>query len=360
MKKVTGFLAVLLCMTMMMAGCSGKSNTETEAAADAETETEEALTKGDYKAVDYCTITEYKGLKFSEEDIKASDEEVQEAIDSLLTGAQELKEISEDRAVAEGDVVNIDYTGYLNGEAFEGGTDTGFDLEIGSGRFISGFEDGLIGHKKGEDVSLNLTFPDTYDNTELAGKEVVFQVKINSLQEYITPEYTDQFVSENTSFDTIDAYEKSLRDEIRENNLNTALSNKLMSNAAFAEEYPESLENYYKQQYADYFTSLLASSGKTLDQYLEEVGKDLDSFLEASAGEEIEQAIQEDLLINAVAEQEGIKAEGEDYEAYQEELASQYSMDKEKLIETFGEDMIQYAYITKVTYGMIYDSVIVE
>lgn len=363
MKKMMKTAALLLCMAMLMAGCSGKNDKETEAAADtvAETETEALLTRGEYKASDYCTIKEYKNLKFAENDIKASDEDVQEEIDALIDSATELEEISEDREVEDGDVVNIDYTGYLDGETFDGGSAAGADLEIGSGRFISGFEDGLIGHKKGEEVSLNLTFPETYGNEELAGKDVVFEVKINSIQKYVKPEYTDKFVTDNTSYDNIQDYEKSVRDEIRENNLSQALADRLLANATFADTYPESLENYYKQSYARNFDSYLqAYQGITLDQYLESAGVDLDTLLQQNVGEEIQLAIKEDLIVGAVAEQEGITAEGEDYDSFIEEKESQYSMDKEQLYDTYGEETVKFAYISGKAYDLIYNSVIVE
>lgn len=363
MKKLTGLLALLLCAAMLMAGCAGKSTDETESAAEADTTavTQNILSRGDYKATEYCTITEYKGLKFAEADIKASDEAVQAEIDALLNSAQEVEEIEEDRAVEEGDVVNIDYTGYLEGEAFEGGSDTGFDLEIGSGRFISGFEDGLIGHKKGEDVSLNLTFPDTYQNEELAGQEVVFEVKINAIQKYVIPEYSDQFVADNTSYDTMKDYEQSIRDEIRETNLTEALANRLLANAAFDNGYPESLQEFYRQTYINYYNSALQSAyGITLDQFLESANEDLDTFLSEELGEDIDQAIREDLILGAVAELEGIKAEGDDYNSFMEEQASLYSMDKEQLFETYGEETFEFAFISGQAYQLIYDSVVVE
>lgn len=362
MKKITGFLALLLCMAMLMAGCSGKKADETEADVNAGAETQEILTRGEYNVLDYCTIKEYKGLKFSEADIKASDEDVKAEVDQLIASSQKLEEIDEDRGVQEGDVVNIDFTGYLEGEAFEGGSGTGTDLEIGGGRFIPGFEDGLVGHKKGEEVSLNLTFPETYQNNEeLAGQDVVFEVKINSIQKYVTPEYTDKFVAENTSYDTIKDYEQSIRDEIRENNLSEALANKLLSNASFDNGYPESLKNFYRQTYVNYYNSVLQSTyNMTLDDYLEKTSRDLDTFLAEELGEDIEQAMKEDLIITAVAEQEGIRAEGEEYDAFLEEQASMYSMDKDALIQNYGEEAFRYAYISRQVYQLIYDSVVVE
>ena len=365
MKKMMRIGALLLCMAMLMAGCSGKKDDETEAAvnaAETETKTEAAPVRGEYKASDYCTIKEYKNLKFSEKDISASDEDVQKEIDSLIEGATELKEIDEDREIKESDVVNIDFTGYLNDEAFEGGSGTGYDLEIGSGNFIPGFEDGLIGHKKGEDVSLNLTFPETYKNNEdLAGKDVVFKVKINSIQKYVTPEYTDKFVADNTSYDNIKDYEKSVREEIRENNLSQAIADRLLNNATFTDKYPESLETYYKESYANNLDSYLqAYQGTTLDQYLESQGVDLDTFLQQNVGEEMLLSMKEDLIVGAVAEQEGIRAEGEDYDSFVKEKESQYSMDREQLYKTYGEETVKFVYISEKVHDLIYNSIVIE
>lgn len=368
MNKMMKFLAVLLCMAMLFVGCGGAKD-ETEAAtdgatgaADATGEAAEPLTRGEYTASDYCTISEYKGLKFAEKDVAASKEAIQKEVDALIDGAKELVEVKEDRKAAIGDVVNIDYTGYVDKEAFEGGSDTGFDLELGSNRFISGFEDGLVGAKKGDELSLDLTFPDPYQsNPDLAGKAVVFEVKVNSIKEYVTPEYTDEFVAEQTEYDTIEAYEKSVSEEVRQNNIVTALAQKLFANATFADEYPPSLKKYYEDSYIRYYDSVMQSYySTTLEEYLAATGTDKETFLEEEMGDQIKNAMQSDLILGAVAEQEKIKAEGQEYEEFLAKQAESYNMEVSEMLETYGESELQFAYVSDIAYNLIYDSIIIE
>ena len=358
MKKSKKLFALLLCSTMLFAGCSGSADQETEAETNAVADTE-IVTRGEFSASDYCTITEYKGLKFAEKDIAASEEDIQSEVDNLIESATELKDLGEDVAAENGHVVNIDYTGYLDGETFEGGTGTGYDLELGSGSFISGFEDGLVGAKKGEEKELNLTFPETYENNpDMAGKDVVFKVTVNSVQAYTTPEYTDELVAANTEYKTTDEYEKAIAAEIRENNLATALADQLFANAEFTEEYPESLQEYYETIYISSYESMVQSYyGMTLDEYLEAIGETQETFLEEMG---IEGTIQSDLILCAVAEQEGIVAEGEGYEAFLAEEAESRSIEVEELIEQYGDEELEFAYISNTAYELIYNSIVVE
>lgn len=364
MKKTMKFLAVLLCMVMLLAGCSGDGKNETEAATDGATEAVDAskpLTRGEFVASDYCTIKEYKGLKFKEKDVAASKEEIQAQVDALLSESKKLEEVKEDRKAKKGDVVNIDYTGYVDGEAFNGGSDTGCDLELGSNSFISGFEDGLIGAEKGDKLDLNLTFPDPYkNNPDLAGKDVVFKVTVNGIKEYITPEYTDEFIKENTSYKTVKAYEKSLAENIRTEKTAKALADKLLANAKFADEYPDSLRTYYEEQCIQYYNSLLSSYGSSFEKYLESLGVDRETFFEGEMGESIKSAMQSDLILNVVAEQEGIKAEGKEYEEYLAEMAKNYDMEADELLEEYGESQVEFLYISDKAYDLIYDSIVIE
>ena len=180
MKKKMVILLLTLGILGMAAGCGDK-----KADTDKKEETAEefVLTNDDGKVVavdvenleDYITLGEYKNLTVEESPkTEISDEDVDSSIHYMLLNQYEQVEVTEDRAVQKEDTVNIDYTGYMDGEEFEGGSATGDDLLIGSGSFISGFEDGLIGHKKGEEVTLDLTFPEDYQNEEMHGKAVHF------------------------------------------------------------------------------------------------------------------------------------------------------------------------------------------
>lgn len=347
---------------MLFTGCAGNGTNETAAdETNASVENEAPITRGTYKSLDYCTMKDYMGIKISEADIAAADEDVQAEIDTLIESATTLEEITEDRAVVEGDVVNIDYTGYLDGETFDSGSATGSDLEIGSNSFIDGFESGIVGAKKGDKLSLNLTFPESDSNTDLAGKDVVFEVTVNKIQNYVTPEYTDAFVAENTEFETMNAYEASLREEIRENNISAKLAEKLFEIAEFTGEYPETMKEYYKQMYISYYDSMMQSyMGYTLEAYVESVGTDVDTFIEEECAEDMEAAMQGDLLLGAIAELENLKAEGEEYEEYVETQAAAYGMEKDEFLSTYTEEEVQFVYKTNLAYEMVYDSLVIE
>ena len=226
-RKLAAVLALAVALTV--AGCGDKKestqeNTKTETQ-DTKTETDEAtedITKdaeGHVVAVDvddiskYVTLGDYKNLEVEVTKSQVTDESVEQYIQQQLS--YQPVEVTEDRPVQENDTVNIDYTGYMDGEAFEGGTATDTDLIIGSGQFIDGFESGLIGKKKGEEVTLDLNFPDPYQkNPDLAGKAVQFKVKINKISE--PAELTDAWVAENTDLKTADEYKAEIKASLTE------------------------------------------------------------------------------------------------------------------------------------------------
>ena len=154
-------------------------------------------------------LGEYKGVKVNMPSVIVTDAEVESRINQVLSQNPSEEEL--DRPAQEGDVVNIDYVGKQDGVEFAGGTDTGYDLTLGSGRFIEGFEDGLIGAKKGDKKELNLTFPETYSEETLAGKPVVFEVTVNAVKEKKDAVLDDAFVQRVSDYKTVDEYKRALR-----------------------------------------------------------------------------------------------------------------------------------------------------
>ena len=206
-----------------------------------------------------------------------TDNTVDDYIDYVLSASGQTSTTEVDRAAKEGDVVNIDYEGIKDGVAFEGGTDTGYDLTLGSGQFIPGFEDGLIGYKKGDEVALNLTFPEDY-REELAGAEVVFNVKINSVKEVtaatLTPEFiqglgisgvTDEesfrsYIKENLETNAEDSYRNGLRD---------GLITQIAENTVFTDaELPVNLMNYYVGQIQNQDSTMASQYGVSLEEFV--------------------------------------------------------------------------------------------
>ena len=263
---------------------------------------------------------------------------MQSQIDSLLSQNTTTQQIT-DRAAADGDTVNIDYVGTVDGVAFTGGTYSGYSLTLGSGSFIDGFEDQIVGHKPGETFEVNVTFPDGYsDSTDaegnavvLSNKKAVFSVTLNYISEEILPELTDAWVEENFSstdgVHTVEDLRVEYQKMLYQNNLNTAVMDYLLANSTF-KDLPKEVTDYQVNQCLNYYY--------TMAQYY---GYDLDSFLQAAAGynsaddlldamsDSITEYAREALLYQAVAEAMDIAPTQEQidtYSAYTETYGANY------------------------------------
>ena len=239
----------------------------------------------------YVNLGQYIGLTVPSTEVTVTDDEVQAAIDENLEAAVTLVEV--DRAAEQGDTVNIDYVGKYaaDGSEFSGGSATGADLELGSGSFIDGFEEGLVGAVKGQTLDLNLTFPEDYYNTLMAGAEVVFTVTVNAVKEPVVPELDDTFVQENSDVTTVEEYRQMIYDQLLADKQAEAEAtredeawNQIIENAEILD-YPESelnkqLENvrydlsaYYGMEYEELVTSYTSYMGITADEF-EDMVKD--------------------------------------------------------------------------------------
>ena len=253
MKKRTAMLLLSLSLLTLAAGCGTKEEDSTKTEETAQEESFE-LTNDEGKVVaadienleEYVTLGEYKNLEVEEAPKQEiTDEYLEEYIHNVMV-SQTPVEVTEDRAVQEDDTVNIDYTGYMDGETFDGGSAEGTDLRIGSGSFISGFEEGLVGHKKGEEVTLDLNFPDPYQNNpDFSGKPVQFKVTINSISE--PPAFGDAWVTENTDYESAEEFraeQKTLlqkyTDTEYESQVKSDLFSKVVENSEI-KSYPEQM-----------------------------------------------------------------------------------------------------------------------
>lgn len=333
-RTAAGSLAA--CLALGLAGCGAKTestaSSQTAESAPATTETATAETADPYAylsdfdyssifdengyvagvtATDYVTVPADLKLTLSEEANTVAAEDVDTYIsDNILASFEETVEVT-DRAAATGDTVNIDYAGSIDGVAFDGGTAQGYDLTLGSGRFIDGFEDQIVGHTPGETFDVVVTFPDPYENNpDLAGKEAVFTTTLNSIQETQLPELTDAWVQENlnqelglTSVDTLKSYvEGILLFDQQANEIYSQLNEQL----TVAEELPESLVKYFEDYYL--LTPFLYSqmSGATLDDFVAASGfENAAAYLESIHGY-VESAAHQTLIIQALAETYGI------------------------------------------------------
>ena len=195
MKKKTFLLSLCLCLMLAFTGCSKNDSTADD---NSTTENTTVASNGE------VTLGEYKGIEVVMESTDVTDAEIQVRLDNFVASNATVEEITDRTDVQDGDVANIDYVGKIDGEAFDGGSAEGTDLTIGSGTFIDGFEEQLVGATVGETIDINVTFPENYTSKDLAGKEATFTVTINSIGKSVTPELTDELVAANTDYATVD------------------------------------------------------------------------------------------------------------------------------------------------------------
>ncbi|MBR4344460.1 MAG: trigger factor [Lachnospiraceae bacterium] len=221
MKK---FLAIVLCAALCfsLAACSKSENsgdgTESTTSAPLKTSVEEGVNLITGYKTGSVTLGQYTGLTYKPLSTEVTDEEVQQELEDYLYSYKSKVEVTDRDTVQTGDVVDIDYEGLKDGVAFDGGTGNTSALQIGSGKFIPGFEDALIGHKKGTSFSIDVTFPENYKNTDLAGQPAVFNITLNGIYTYIIPEATDEFIAEKTTnkYTTVEAYKENIRNQKKE------------------------------------------------------------------------------------------------------------------------------------------------
>ena len=342
MKKNVRLILCCAAVVMLAAGCGKKSDT-TETTTAAETTEAEITDKGEV-----TKLGQYKGIEVTKEDTTVTDAELYQRIASILQANPEITEIT-DRPAQNGDTVNIDYVGMKDGVAFDGGTAEGYDLELGSDAFIDGFEDGLIGANVGEERSLNLTFPEDYGNADLAGQAVVFDVTVNKIEEKKNAILDDAFVQRVSDFSTVDEFKADTMAALQEEKEQSAAQQ--VEDDAFAAAVDNSeyslneaaVEQQYNNQLT-YYENMFSSYGFTMESYAEMIGQTEDEFKE-TLHTAAENAIKQQLLIDAVAEKEGLIVEDADRES----LAENYGTDLKTLQDTYGEDMVdQTALIYKV------------
>lgn len=332
-------MAVLLCAcgkgsTESTESVSGQTETAAESASESETvqetETEDTNVYAyDYDVESLVKLGDYKGLTYTETDTSVSDEEVESQINSTLTSHATSEQIT-DRAVEDGDTVNIDYEGKIDGKTFDGGTASGASLTIGSGTFIDGFEDGLIGVKPGDKTTLKLKFPDEYKtNPDLAGKDVTFDVTVNYIKgDDIVPELDDDFVK-GLNIDDVSnvkeyrAYVKSQLQANKESEAEKSKQSELLQQAvdnAEIKEIPEELVTQYASQYTDYYKQYASYFGLELSDFLTQYMNQTEDEFNQSAEDYGKEVAGNMLVVCAIA-----KAEKIDVDALYDEKVAQYA-----------------------------------
>ncbi|MDO4169550.1 MAG: trigger factor [Lachnospiraceae bacterium] len=286
------------------------------------------------------TLGEYKGLEAPVEVEEVTDEEV--SAELVKQQEENAREVAvEDRAIEDGDIALIDYSGSVDGVKFEGGTAENQTLVIGSGSFIDNFEEQLIGKNIGDEVEVNVTFPDEYHAPELAGKEAVFEVKINGIKVKELPVIDDEFAEEVSEFDTLDEYKADIRAKLveqKEKAAKTEKENKVVDlaieNATM--DIPEAMIEEQTEQMANEFAQNISYQGLQLEQYLQFTGMTQEQFME-DLKPQAKKRIQSRLVLEAVVAAENIEASDEDLNAEIAKMAEMYQMEVDKLQELMGD-----------------------
>lgn len=286
------------------------------------------------------TLGKYKGLEAPVEVEEVTDEEV--SAELVKQQEENAREVSvEDRAIEDGDIALIDYSGSVDGVKFDGGTATDQTLVIGSGSFIDNFEEQLIGKNIGDEVEVNVTFPEEYHAPELAGKEAVFEVKINGIKVKELPAIDDEFAEEVSEFDTLEEYKADIRAKLVEQKEKAAKTEKenkvvdlVIEDATM--DIPDAMIEDQTEQMAKEFAQNLSYQGLQLEQYFQLTGMTEDKFME-DLKPQAKKRIQSRLVLEAVVAAENIEASDEDLKAEIAKMAEMYQMEVEKLENIMGD-----------------------
>lgn len=286
-------------------------------------------------------LGEYKGIEVEKKNIEVTEEEIQAEIDKERENNSRVIDV-DDRAVENGDMVKLDFEGFVDGVAFEGGKGEDYDLTIGSGSFIPGFEEQLVGVKIGEDTEVNVTFPEEYHAPELAGKAAVFKCKVNEIKVKELPEADDDFAKDVSEFDTLDEYKEDVKKNLTEKKEKEAKTakemdvvEKIVENAEM--EIPDPMVDEQVRRMADDFANRIQSQGLSVEQYFQFTGMTAEKLLEQMRPEAVKR-IQNSLVLEAVAEAEQIEISDERLEEELVKMAEAYKMELDKLKEMVSED----------------------
>ncbi len=285
-------------------------------------------------------LGKYKGVEVDKVPVEVTDGEIDAEIEKERKKNARKVTVT-DRPVQKDDTVNLDYRGTVDGVAFEGGSAEGYDLVIGSGSFIPGFEDQLIGAKAGDNVDVKVTFPEEYHAEELAGQDAVFACRINSITAEELPELDDEFVGEVTDFSTVAEYKDDLKKKLAEEKEKHAKAARedAAIEAIIADskmEIPQAMIDTQKRQMAEDFAQRLQYQGLNIEQYFKFTGLTADKFMEQMEPQALKR-IQSRLVLEAVAKAENIEVTDEDIENEFKKMAEQYQMEVEKIKELVGE-----------------------
>lgn len=360
MKRYLMILAMVFCMGAILTGCGSKEKEDTQ-----ETKEEESADSGQLKVpsmegIDLdktVTLGKYKGITVNKEITAVTDANVDAELKNSLSSYPE--EITE--GVAEtGDILDIAFVGKVDGKEFEGGSSESYAVTIGSGGMIEGFEEGLVGTTKGQNLDLNLTFPEGYSE-ELGGKEVVFNVTVNSISRP-PAEATDEWVAANTNYKTVDEYRTSIRENLEKTNEETATSG--LENQAWQQvvgeaevkDYPDSLMEYGVKLFKNQIEAYAQYAKVELAEYIKSQGISEEEF-EEQAEDTGKNIVKQMLVLNAIAQKEGIKEGDEEYkEVLQGYIEASGGITEEEFFKTNNKSNVDQSILLERVCKLILDN----
>lgn len=370
------FLISGLILTMILTGCSKNKETESQETEIQEVTTEETTetslvkntTKNNFVYEDnVIKLAQYKGLEYGEAIKEVTDEDVEEEIETNLSYSSTYEQIYEGIA-KDGDTVNIDYYGRIDGISFKGGTADGVELTLGSNQFISGFEEQIVGMSVNERKDIVVTFPEDYGVDELNGKEAVFSILLNYIcGELQTPELTDEFVKANSNSNTVEEYKIEIRNQLEESNkayfessVQDDLLNQIVSNSIFLEISQDELTERYEselEQYKGYASMFGLEYEDFISQMMQQDTKEFETALRL----ECENELKIEIALNKIAEIENIIVSDEDFDEFLNQIVIDYgyeSLDelKTELAEQNTEELARTSCLNNKIYNFIYEN----
>ena len=286
------------------------------------------------------TLGKYKGIKVDEADLAVTEEEINAQIEKERENSARTISV-EDRPVKDGDITTLDFEGFVDGVAFEGGKGTDYPLTIGSGSFIPGFEEQLIGAELNKEVEVNVTFPEDYHAKDLSGKPATFKCKIKDIKEKELPELDDEFASEVSAFDTMAEYKEDVKKSLEMKKADAAkiAKEEAVIDAVIEDakmDIPDAMVETEQRQIIEEFSQRMRMQGLTMEQYMQFTGMTPQALMDQTKPQALKR-IQSRLVLEAVAKAEDLKASEEDYAAEIKDMSEKYQMEEDKIKEMLGE-----------------------
>lgn len=350
-KKLVLLLAAVMAVSVVFTGCGNRADEVSNSSSEEITldneprnyRAKDMLKSTDYDVEDYVTLGDYKKIAVEiDKSYEVTDANITAQANDLLS--QYPNYVETDEAAKEKDMVNIDYVGTVDDSEFEGGSGEDYDLVLGSGTFIDGFEDGLIGHKAGEKVTLNLKFPDDYSGKEVAGKDAQFEVTINKVStpeemdyDHLTDEYVASNFSQNYGLNTVDDFKQRMNDSMenqRDVQNQSAFLDKLVSESKI--KFPEGLLDERVQQAMDSYEETCKQYGMKLEDYIQNMYGQSEEEFRASQEEQLTESLKEELVLEALVKELNCKLPSKEFISFVQYYAQQYGMSESEFIKQCG------------------------